>query len=171
MSSKLLILATKMNVRLNSLSFPQCSDQWISNGGVCKVFTKCTMGHIVTLYQPKHEADIWNFSLCLHWDSLTTNPELLPLLAPACLCNPQRTEKICFLLNTTLLSKCAVMEFSALLPCILCNRLRVDKNAGVVTNKPLAAVYSFIYQWPWQLWAVWSGPGTKTYNNSFLSSS
>ena len=91
--------------------------------------------------------------------------------ASSCLCNPQRTEKICFLLNTTLLSKCAVMEFSALYCCAFCATDLVDKNAGVVTNKPLAAVYRFIYQWPWQLCNVWSGPGTKTSNNSFLSSS
>ena len=149
-------------------------DQWISNGGVCKVFRRRKMGHNVTLCQPKHEADIWNFSLFLHWDTLTTNPELLP--APACVIHKGR-RKFVF---SSIQRCCQNVQLWNLVLCVHFVQHSVlsdwwQKAPGwcVVTNKPLAAVYSFIYQRPWLLWPMCRVvcPSTKTSNNSFLSSS
>ena len=101
------------------------------------------------------------------------NPELLP--APACVIHNGR-RKFVF---SSIQRCCHNVQLWNLVLCVHFVQLSVSRQTGdkkldgVVTNKPLAAVYSFIYQRPWLQWrlcgVVWLG--TKTSNNSFLSSS
>ena len=86
--------------------FAKCSDaaQWATMWHCASPNTRLTSG-------------------IFHYSSIETLWQQPWVTASSCLCNPQWTEKICFLLNTTLLSKCAVMEFSAV--CAFCATLCV----------------------------------------------